>query len=38
LATHVGTVVQTKEESWSYATPELGKVATVGIGVDVPAC
>jgi hypothetical protein len=34
LATHVGTVVQTKEESWSYATPELGKVATVGIGVD----
>ena len=34
LATHVGTVVQTKEESWSYATPEIGKVATVGIGVD----
>jgi hypothetical protein len=35
LATHVGTVVQAKEESWSYATPELpGKVATVGIGVD----
>jgi len=34
LATHVGTVVQTKEESWSYATPELGKVTTVGIGVD----
>ena len=34
LATHVGTVVQTKEESWSYATPELSKVATVGIGVD----
>ena len=34
LATHVGTVVQTKEESWSYATPEVGKVATVGIGVD----
>jgi hypothetical protein len=35
LATHVGTVVQTKEESWSYATPQLpGKVATVGIGVD----
>ena len=34
LATHVGTVVQTKEESWSYATPALGKVATVGIGVD----
>jgi hypothetical protein len=34
LATHVGTVVQTKEESWSYATPELGKVATVGIGID----
>jgi hypothetical protein len=25
---------QTKEESWSYATPALGKVATVGIGVD----
>jgi hypothetical protein len=25
LATHVGTVVQTKEESWSYATPQLGK-------------
>ena len=34
LATHVGTVVQAKEESWSYATPELGKVRTVGIGVD----
>jgi hypothetical protein len=34
LATHVGTVVQTKEETWSYATPALGKVATVGIGVD----
>jgi hypothetical protein len=35
LATHVGTVVQAKEESWTYATPELtGKVATVGIGVD----
>jgi len=34
LATHVATVVQAKEESWSYATPELGKVATVGIGVD----
>jgi hypothetical protein len=34
LATHVGTVVQTKEESWSYATPELGRVATVAIGVD----
>ena len=34
LATRVGTVVQTKEESWSYATPALGKVATVGIGVD----
>ena len=34
LATHVGTVVQTKAESWSYATPELGRVATVGIGVD----
>jgi hypothetical protein len=34
LATHVGTVVQTKEESWNYATPELSKVATVGIGVD----
>jgi hypothetical protein len=34
LATDVGTVVQTKEESWSYATPALGKVATVGIGVD----
>jgi hypothetical protein len=34
LATHVGTVVQTKEESWSYATPQLGKVATVGIGID----
>ena len=34
LATHVGAVVQTKEESWSYATPEIGKVATVGIGVD----
>jgi hypothetical protein len=26
--------VQTKEESWSYATPQIGKVATVGIGVD----
>jgi len=34
LATHVATVVQAKEESWSYATPQLGKVATVGIGVD----
>jgi hypothetical protein len=35
LATHVGTVVQAKEESWSYATPELSEpVATVGIGVD----
>jgi hypothetical protein len=34
LATHVATVVQAKEESWSYATPEFGKVATVGIGVD----
>jgi hypothetical protein len=34
LATHVGTVVQTKEESWSYATPQIGQVATVGIGVD----
>ena len=34
LATHVGTVVQAKEESWSYETPELGKVATVSIGVD----
>ena len=34
LATHVGTVAQIKEESWSYATPELGKVATVGIGID----
>ena len=35
LATHVGTVVQAKEESWNYATPELaGKVTTVGIGVD----
>jgi hypothetical protein len=35
IATHVGTVVQAKEESWSYATPELsGKVAMVGIGVD----
>jgi hypothetical protein len=35
LATHVGTVAQAKEESWSYATPELtGKVATVGIGID----
>lgn len=34
LAAHVGTVVQAKEESWSYATPALGKVATVGIGVD----
>jgi hypothetical protein len=28
LATHVGTVVQAKEESWCYATPELSKVAT----------
>jgi hypothetical protein len=34
LATHIGTVSQIKEECWSYATPELGKVATVGIGVD----
>lgn len=30
LATHVGTVVQMKEESWSYATPQIGKVAMVG--------
>jgi hypothetical protein len=28
LATHVGTVVQTKEESRNYTTPSLGKVAT----------
>jgi hypothetical protein len=34
LATHVGTVVQTKEESWSYATPQIGRVTTVGIGID----
>ena len=35
LATHVGAVAQAKEESWSYATPELtAKIATVGIGVD----
>jgi hypothetical protein len=35
LATYVGGVVQAKEESWTYATPELGgKVATVSIGVD----
>jgi hypothetical protein len=34
LAAHVGTIAQAKEESWSYATPALGKVATVGIGVD----
>jgi hypothetical protein len=35
LATYVGTVVQAKEESWSYATPKLaGKVATIGIGID----
>src|SRR6516225_1539353 len=35
LATHIGTIAQAKEETWSYATPELkGKVATVGIGVD----
>ncbi len=34
LAADVGTVVQAKEESWSYATPEVGRVATVGIGVD----
>jgi hypothetical protein len=34
LATHIGAVAQIKEESWSYATPEVGKVATVGIGVD----
>jgi hypothetical protein len=34
LASHVATVAQAKEESWSYTTPELGKVATVGIGVD----
>src|SRR5215212_3594696 len=30
LATHVGTVAQAKEESWSYVTPEMGKVRTVG--------
>src|SRR5580693_6416325 len=35
LVTHVGTVVQAKEENWNYATPELaGKVTTIGIGVD----
>ena len=34
LASHVGAVAQMKEESWSYVTPELGKVATVGIGID----
>jgi len=34
LAAHVGAVVQAKEETWRYATPALGKVATVGIGVD----
>lgn len=35
LAGHVAAVAQAKEESWSYATPQLaGKVATVGIGVD----
>ena len=34
MATHVGTVVQTKEESWSCATPQIGRVTTVGIGVD----
>jgi hypothetical protein len=35
LATYVGGVVQTKEESWTYATPQLGgKVATVSIGID----
>ena len=34
LAADVGTVVQAKEESWSYAMPEVGRVATVGIGVD----
>ena len=34
LAAQVGTIVQAKEECWSYATPSLGKVATVGIGVD----
>jgi hypothetical protein len=35
IVTHVGTVVQEKEEIWEYATPKLeSKVATVGIGVD----
>jgi hypothetical protein len=35
LATYVGSVVQLKEESWTYATPQLGgKVSTVSIGVD----
>jgi hypothetical protein len=35
LATYVGGVVQAKEESWTYAMPELGrKVATVSVGVD----
>ena len=39
LATHVGTVVQAKEENWNYATPELaGRVTTVGIGSMAPAC
>ena len=35
LAAYVGTVVQAKEESWTYAPPALSSaVATVGIGVD----
>jgi hypothetical protein len=35
IVTHVGTIVQEKEESWDYETPEMeSKVATVGIGVD----
>src|SRR5437764_1610700 len=35
LAAAVGSVAQTKEEDWHYATPKLDKpVATIGLGLD----
>ena len=35
VGTYVGSVLESKEENWSYAAPKLeAEVATVGIGVD----
>jgi len=35
LGAFVGTIVEAKEESWSYATPKLATpITTVGIGID----